>query len=82
MQGELMRGAKRFLLILVVLVVGLVILAFVLENQQGVTLSFLGWRSAQLPVAMFVALALLVGMLIGPLFGRLSRRAGRRARDM
>lgn len=78
-----MRGAKRVLLILIVLVVGLAVLAFVLENQQNVALSFLGWRSAQLPVAMFVTLALLAGMLIGPLFGRLARkRAGRRAQEV
>ncbi|MBI6908493.1 LapA family protein [Pseudomonas palleroniana] len=71
-----MRGFKRVVLLLVVLVVVLVVLGFVLENQQGVSLSFLGWATAQMPVAVFVVLALIVGMLIGPLLGVLvgSRR--------
>ncbi len=39
-----MRRAKRVALVLVVLVIVLVVLAFVLENQQAVSLSFFGWR--------------------------------------
>ncbi|MFP3494795.1 LapA family protein [Pseudomonas sp. SIMBA_059] len=64
-----MRGFKRVVLLLVVLVAVLAVLGFVLENQQGVSLSFLGWATVQLPVAVFVVLALIVGMLIGPLLG-------------
>jgi len=56
------------------------IIAFVLENQQGVALSFLGWTSAKLPVAVFVVLALIVGALIGPFLGVLTRRAGQSKR--
>jgi uncharacterized integral membrane protein len=63
-----MRGIKRVVLVLAVLVVALVILGFVLENQQGVSLSFMGWTTLQLPVAVYVVAALIVGMLIGPLF--------------
>ena len=69
-----MLKAKRILLTLIVAIVTLAILAFVLENQNGVTLSFLGLSTAQLPVSVFVVLALIVGMLIGPLFGLLTRR--------
>ncbi|WP_448652355.1 LapA family protein [Pseudomonas fluorescens] len=73
-----MRGIKRVLLVLVALLVALAVLAFVLENQQGVALSFLGWTTAQLPVAVFVTLALIAGMLIGPLLGVLVSRKARR----
>lgn len=64
-----MRGVKRVLLVLAVLVVALVVLGFVLENQQSVSLSFLGWATAQMPVAVFVVMALIIGMLLGPLLG-------------
>lgn len=64
-----MRGFKRVVLLLVVLVAVLAVLGFVLENQQAVSLSFLGWATVQMPVAVFVVLALIVGMLIGPLLG-------------
>ncbi|CRN01032.1 MULTISPECIES: lipopolysaccharide assembly protein LapA domain-containing protein [Pseudomonas] len=69
-----MRGVKRVVAILIAVLAGLVILAFVLENQQGVALSFLGWSTAQMPVAVFVVIALIVGMLIGPLLGVFVRR--------
>lgn len=64
-----MRGVKRFVVVLVVVLAALAVLAFVLENQQGVALSFLGWSTAQMPVAVFVVVALIVGMLIGPVLG-------------
>ncbi|WP_242168996.1 MULTISPECIES: LapA family protein [unclassified Pseudomonas] len=76
-----MRGIKRVFLVLAVLAVALVVLAFVLENQQGVSLSFLGWTTLQLPVSVYVVAALIVGLLIGPLFcvlaasGRRNKRA-------
>lgn len=62
-----MRGVKRFVAVLAVLVVALVVLTFVLENQQGVALSFLGLATGQMPVSVFVVVALIVGMLVGPL---------------
>ena len=46
-----MRGVKRFVAVLAVLVVALVVLTFVLENQQGVALSFLGLATGQMPVS-------------------------------
>lgn len=60
-----MRGVKRVALVLIVLIVALAILAFVLENQQDVALAFLGWSTPELPVSVFVTLALIVGMLVG-----------------
>ncbi|CAM3179852.1 Protein of unknown function [Pseudomonas gessardii] len=69
-----MRGVKRVALVLTVLIVVLVILAFVLENQQDVALSFLGWSTPQMAVSVFVTLALIVGMLIGPLLTLLAKR--------
>ena len=70
-----MRGVKRVVAVLIAVLAALVVLAFVHENQQGVVLSFLGWSTAQMPVAVFVVAALIVGMLIGPLLGVFVRRS-------
>lgn len=72
-----MRGVKRVALLLIVLIAALAILAFVLENQQDVALAFLGWSTPQLPVSVFVTLALIVGMLVGPFLSLLIRRKKR-----
>lgn len=64
-----MRNLKKLLLVLIFLAVAAVVLVFVLENQQAVALSFLGWSSSSLPVSIFVLAGLLAGMLLGPLFG-------------
>ncbi|MBX4135805.1 lipopolysaccharide assembly protein LapA domain-containing protein [Pseudomonas sp. S5F11] len=73
-----MRGVKRVALVVVVLLVAFVVLAFVLENKQSVSLSLLGQASRQLPVSVFVVLALIVGMLIGPLLGMMMRSRRRK----
>jgi len=77
-----MRNLKRVLLAVFILLLVLVILAFVLENQQSVTLLFLGWAGPQLPVSLVIVLALLIGMVIGPviswILGRVSRASRRR----
>ncbi|KIK86714.1 DUF1049 domain-containing protein [Pseudomonas koreensis] len=77
-----MRNLKRILLGAFLLLMVLAVLAFVLENQQSVSLLFLGFSGPQLPVSVLVVLALLIGMLIGPmlgwLLGRSSRAAGKR----
>lgn len=75
-----MRGVKRVVAVLIAMLAALVILAFVLENQQGVALSFLGWSTAQMPVAVFVVVALIVGMVIGPVLGVFVRRRRRRGK--
>nr|WP_222934911.1 lipopolysaccharide assembly protein LapA domain-containing protein [Pseudomonas koreensis] len=58
----------------------LVVLAFVLENQQSISLMFLGLAGPQLPVSVVVVLALLAGMLIGPVLGWFLGRSSRAAR--
>jgi uncharacterized integral membrane protein len=75
-----MRNVKRVLLALFVLLLVLAILAFVLENQQSVSLLFLGWAGPQLPVSLVVVLALLVGMVIGPMLGWFLGRVARATR--
>ena len=75
-----MRNLKRTLLGVFVLLLMLVILAFVLENQQSVSLLFLGWTGPQLPVSLVVVLSLLVGMLIGPVLGWFLGRSSRASR--
>ncbi|WP_130908549.1 MULTISPECIES: LapA family protein [unclassified Pseudomonas] len=77
-----MRNLKRILLAVFILLLVLAILAFVLENQQSVSLLFLGWAGPQLPVSLVIVLALLIGMVIGPviswILGRVSRASRRR----
>jgi uncharacterized integral membrane protein len=68
-----MRGVKRVAAVVAVLVVALVVLVFVLENQQGTSLSFFGSSTGQMPVSVFVVIALFIGMLIGPFLGALTR---------
>lgn len=73
-----MRGVSRVFLGLIVLVVALVVLVFVLENQQDTAVTFLGWSTSEMPLSVFVVSALLVGLVVGPVFGRLFRQKGRR----
>jgi uncharacterized integral membrane protein len=58
----------------------LVVLVFVLENQQSVALLFLGLSGPQLPVSLIVVLALLIGMLIGPVLGWFLGRTSKASR--
>ncbi|SDB07236.1 Protein of unknown function [Pseudomonas sp. NFACC23-1] len=62
-----MRNFKRLTLVVLALLVASAIVLFVLENNQPVALLFLGWSAPQLPVSVFVILALLAGMIVGPL---------------
>ncbi|RIJ07359.1 LapA family protein [Pseudomonas sp. 91RF] len=75
-----MHNFKRLLLGVFVLLLVLLILAFVLENQQVVSLMFLGWSGPQLPVSMVAVLAFLIGMVIGPIIGWILGRSYRRVR--
>ncbi|WP_323165103.1 LapA family protein [Pseudomonas atacamensis] len=75
-----MRNLKRILLGVFLLLMVLVVLAFVLENQQSVSLLFFGFSGPQLPVSVVAVLALLVGMLIGPVLGWFLGRSSRAAR--
>ena len=74
-----MRNFKRVMLAVFVLLLVLAILAFVLENQQSVSLVFVGWSTPQLAVSVYILGALLLGLAIAPLLGLLmSRRNSRR----
>ncbi|WP_435037608.1 lipopolysaccharide assembly protein LapA domain-containing protein [Pseudomonas neuropathica] len=75
-----MRNLKRILLGVFLLLMVLIVLAFVLENQQSVSLLFLGFSGPQLPVSLIAVLALLIGMLIGPVLGWFLGRSSRAAR--
>lgn len=75
-----MRNLKRMLLGIFVLLLVFAILAFVLENQQSISLMFLGWAGPQLPVSVVAIVALLVGMLAGPVLGWFVRRPSIAAR--
>lgn len=76
-----MRNLKRALLVLFVLALAVLVLFFVLENQQSVALVMFGWSAPAMPVAVPVILALLLGLVIGPLLGAYGvLRSKRRAR--
>lgn len=62
---------KRVLGFAVALALALVTLIFVLENQMPSTLAFLGFRSAELPVAVFLVMFFVAGGLLGLLLGLL-----------
>ncbi|KTB65722.1 lipopolysaccharide assembly protein LapA domain-containing protein [Pseudomonas allii] len=64
-----MLKARRFVSVVAVLFFALIVVTFVLENQQGTKLSFFGWSTVELPVSVFTTLALVVGMIIGPVLG-------------
>ncbi|KPU52990.1 hypothetical protein AN403_751 [Pseudomonas fluorescens] len=75
-----MRNFKRVLLAVFVLVLMLAFLAFILENQQSISLLFFGFVGPQLPVSLLMVLALLVGMAIGPILGWVLGREFRSSR--
>lgn len=62
---------NRVLGFAVALALALVTLVFVLENQMPSTLAFLGFRSAELPVAVFLVMFFVAGGLLGLLLGLL-----------
>ncbi|MBA1379316.1 lipopolysaccharide assembly protein LapA domain-containing protein [Pseudomonas brassicacearum] len=72
-----MRNFRRVALVVLAVLVASAIVLFVLENSQPVVLLFLGWSAPQLPVSVFVLLALLSGMMVGPLMAWFAGR-GRR----
>jgi putative membrane protein len=62
-----MRNVRRAILTLLLLVVGFIVVLFMLENQQMVSLRLLGWIAPEVPVSAFLLLALLTGLAISPL---------------
>jgi uncharacterized integral membrane protein len=68
-RSNLMRNLKRALAAVFVLLLAAVVLFFVLENQQAVSLVLFGWAAPAVPVAVLVLAALVVGLAVGPLLG-------------
>ena len=64
-----MRIFTRVIAIVVALIFVVSTIVFVLENQQMVSLVFLGWSSPEFYLAVPIIAALLAGMVIGPLLG-------------
>lgn len=60
---------KRVLGFALALAVALATLVFVLENQMPSSLAFLGFRSAELPIAIFLVVFFVAGGLLGLLLG-------------
>ena len=58
---------KSCLLVLVFMFVILSTAVFMLENQQSVIITFLGWPSTDVSVSTCIVIALLLGMVVGPL---------------
>lgn len=75
-----MGNIKRFGLVFALLLFAAIVLVFTLENQLSVSLFFLGWEGPQLPVSIYIVLALLVGAAVGPFLvvAQSLRRRGRR----
>ena len=81
-----MRNLKRALVARLVLLLAAVVLFFVLENQQDVSLVLFGWAAPAMPVALPVLAALIVGLAVGPVLGsyavlRSRRRIRLKARE-
>ncbi|MGC6369540.1 LapA family protein [Pseudomonas sp. K2I15] len=72
-----MRNIRSVLLVIFAVLLILVTLTFVLENQESVSLTFLGWSGPELPVSVFIVAALLIGMVIGPAFSWFLSRTSR-----
>ncbi|MGK0160205.1 lipopolysaccharide assembly protein LapA domain-containing protein [Pseudomonas mosselii] len=72
-----MRNLKRALAALFVLLLAAVVLFFVLENQQAVTLVLFGWSAPAVPVAVLVLAALVIGLAVGPLLGAYGMMRGK-----
>ena len=73
-----MRNLKRALVVLFVLLLAAVVLFFVLENQQSVSLVLFGWSAPSVPVAVLVLVALVIGLAVGPMLGAYGVSRGRR----
>lgn len=71
-----MHRFKRVLLVLIALLVVGGVVIFMLENQQLVALSFLGWSTPSISVSLCVVLAFLLGLIVAPLILSIVFRRG------
>ncbi|MNJ09930.1 hypothetical protein D3C77_40810 [compost metagenome] len=75
-----MRNFKRLISVVFMLLLVVVVVTFVLDNQQPASIHFLAWTMPSLPLAVFVLIALLVGLAVGPLLILVGRLLGRECR--
>ncbi|MDR2306765.1 MAG: lipopolysaccharide assembly protein LapA domain-containing protein [Paucimonas sp.] len=66
-----MRNIKRAAMVLFFLLLVSLVLFFVLENQQAVSLVLFGWSAPSLPIAVLLIAALVLGLAVGPFLGLL-----------
>lgn len=83
----MLAGTKRLLLVLGLLLAGAAVLLFVLENPQRIHLVFLGVTTAELPVAVLMAISFMLGLLSCLFFnlwllGRLFMSVARHQREL
>lgn len=83
----MLKGFKRFSLVLLLLLTAVAVLVFVLENRQQSHVVFLGWLSPELPVSVLMSLAFILGVLLSLLLnlwllGRQRLRMARQQRDL
>ncbi|MHA6193664.1 lipopolysaccharide assembly protein LapA domain-containing protein [Pseudomonas wadenswilerensis] len=69
-----MAKVLKLLIVIVVFLMALGVLFFVLENEQVVTLVFLGWVWPALPVSVLILAAATLGLLLGGCAGWLGGR--------
>ncbi len=72
----------RWVLLIILLLVGLTLIVFMLENRQSVIINFFGWSTGEVSISSCLVIALLVGMVIGPVLAFMlkSRRVLRNKR--
>lgn len=66
-----MRNIKRLVLALFLLALVVIVLFFMLENQQSVSLVLFGWAAPVVPVSALLLAALVAGLAVGPLLSAL-----------
>ncbi|MCU7237895.1 MULTISPECIES: lipopolysaccharide assembly protein LapA domain-containing protein [Pseudomonas] len=71
---------RRLFSVLLLLLLVLSVVAFVLENQQQVTISILGWSMASIPVALVALSGVVLGLLLGMVLFALHSLATQRKR--
>ncbi|MGL4315377.1 MAG: lipopolysaccharide assembly protein LapA domain-containing protein [Pseudomonas sp.] len=83
----MLANLKRLLLLLCLVLTGVAVLLFVLQNRQPTHLVFLGWLTAELPVAVLMSAAFILGTLFALsislwLVARLRLRIARQQREL
>ncbi|WP_235981312.1 lipopolysaccharide assembly protein LapA domain-containing protein [Aquipseudomonas ullengensis] len=83
----MLANLKRLLLLAILLLLGIAVLIFVLQNRQPAHLVLLGWTTSELPVAVLLSASFILGVLLSLLgslwlIGRLRLRISRQQREL